>query len=99
MPAKDGSTVPISISHQMLAQIEFVAKRLGMSRQDAMRLSMRVGMEDLRRIDYRVDKSVVDRAAELFSETRHLEKPAAAGDLTGESVSCAVPAAPKKRAS
>lgn len=91
--------VPLALPHDLIAQIAFVAEQLGMSRQDTMRLSMRIGLEDLKRIDYRVDKSVVDSAAEVFSQTPRRLLAAAASLLAEEPASYGASAAPKKRAS
>jgi DNA-binding MurR/RpiR family transcriptional regulator len=51
--AKDKTTpVPIRIEPELDAKIEEAARLTGLSKADVMRLAMRIGFEDLRKIDY-----------------------------------------------
>ena len=72
--AKDKSSpVPIRIEPDLEAKIEEAARLTGLSKADVMRLAMKIGFEDLRRINWNIPGAVVDAAkpsAESFSAKR-----------------------------
>lgn len=57
-----GKPLPIRLPEELLERVQVVADALGMSVADTMRLSMRIGLEDLKRVDYDLAQLVVDAA-------------------------------------
>lgn len=70
MKMSDGKPVPIWMAPELEAQIVYAAKRLKMSKQDVMRLSMSIGLEHLRTIDYNVAAAVVAAAKSAEGRVR-----------------------------
>jgi len=62
MSKRPSVPVPIRVDAALEAKIEEAARLTGMAKSDVMRLAMRIGFEDLRRINYDVPAAVVDAA-------------------------------------
>jgi hypothetical protein len=70
---------PIRLDSELLEKIEIASSELKMSKQETIRLSIKVGLEKLRRIKYDLAGAVID-AAEQAEKTHVL--PLAAEDAT-----------------
>jgi hypothetical protein len=76
--AKDKSSpVPIRIEPELEAKIEEAARLTGLSKADVMRLAMKIGFEDLRRINWNIPGVVVDAAQSAPSSVSAKRPPAA----------------------
>ncbi len=53
---------PIAIPNDLAEKIEKVAALVHLSKQDVMKLAMRIGLEDLKRCNYDIAAAIVDRA-------------------------------------
>jgi hypothetical protein len=53
---------PIAIPNDLAEKIEKVAGLVHLSKQDVMKLAMRIGLEDLKRCKYDIAAAIVDRA-------------------------------------
>ena len=62
MPGPKKVSSPIRIDPELEAKIEEAARLTGFSKADVMRLAMRIGLEDLRRINYDLPSVVLDAA-------------------------------------
>lgn len=62
MSKQPSTPVPIRVDAALEAKIEEAARLTGMAKSDLMRLAMRIGLEDLRRIDYDIAGAIVDAA-------------------------------------
>lgn len=62
MDKRESKPVPIRIEPELDAKIEEAARLTGMSKAEVMRLAMRIGFEDLRRINYDIAGAVLDAA-------------------------------------
>ena len=62
MSKEPSSNVPLRIPVELELKIQEAARRTGLAKSVVMRLAMEIGFEDLRRINYDVPGSVVDRA-------------------------------------
>lgn len=60
--SKSSKPVPIALPNEMVDQIRQICDLTQMSQQEVMRWAMRVGIEDLRRIDYNIAGAIVDKA-------------------------------------
>lgn len=65
---------PIRIDPELEAKIEEAARLTGLSKADVMRLAMRIGFEDLRKIDWNIP-GVVAAAANPKAEPEGIRKP------------------------
>lgn len=62
MSKKESTPIPLRINPLLEQMIDEAARLTGMAKSDTMRLALRIGLEDLRRIDYDVPGAVVDKA-------------------------------------
>lgn len=53
---------PIAIPNELHEMIEKASKLAGLSKQDTMRLAMRIGLADLERCNYDLAGAILDRA-------------------------------------
>jgi hypothetical protein len=53
---------PIAIPNELHEMIEKASQLAGLSKQDTMRLAMRIGLADLKRCNYDIAGAIVDRA-------------------------------------
>lgn len=60
MPTPKKVSSPIRIDADLEQRIDEAARLTGLSKADVMRLAMRIGFEDLRRINYDLPVAVVD---------------------------------------
>jgi predicted DNA-binding protein len=77
MDKRESKPVPIRIEPELDAKIEEAARLTGMSKADVMRLAMRIGFEDLRRINYDIAGAVLDAAKPVPSPLSAKRPPAA----------------------
>lgn len=68
--------VPLRIEPELDAKIEEAARRTGLTKADVMRLAMRIGFEDLRRINYDIAGTISAAA-----NTEPARKPVSYRDL------------------
>jgi metal-responsive CopG/Arc/MetJ family transcriptional regulator len=61
-PKPDAMPVPINMPRALLDKIEEAAALTGLSRQDVIRLAVRIGLEDLRRCNFDIAGAIVDKA-------------------------------------
>lgn len=59
-PRPAGKPIPVLLPEPLLQRLDDVAAIMGISRADALRLAARVGLEDLKRVDYDIAQLVVD---------------------------------------
>lgn len=63
MPKKDyGETTGLRLSAALTGEAKTASEKLDISKQDAMRFAMAIGFEQLKMIDYKVAKAVLDAA-------------------------------------
>jgi hypothetical protein len=55
-----GKPLPIRFPEELMERVQSVAESLGMSVADTIRLATRVGLEDLKRVNYDLAQLVVD---------------------------------------
>jgi hypothetical protein len=53
---------PIAIPNDLAEKVQIAAELTHLSKQDIMKLAMRIGLEDLRRCNYDIAGAVVDRS-------------------------------------
>jgi predicted DNA-binding protein len=61
---------PIRLPESLHERAKMAAARLSMSDQDALRLALAIGLEDLERIDYQLARVVVDAVKGKFPKTK-----------------------------
>jgi DNA-binding MurR/RpiR family transcriptional regulator len=77
MPEPRKVSQPIRIDADLEAKIEEAARMTSLSKADVMRLAMRIGFEDLRRINYDIAGAVLDAAKPVPSPLSAKRPPAA----------------------
>ncbi len=81
MPEPRKVSQPIRIDAELEAKIEEAARMTSLSKADVMRLAMRIGFEDLRRINYDIAGAVLDAAKPAVPVERKPVKYPSARDL------------------
>jgi hypothetical protein len=74
---------PIAIPNDLAEKIEKVAALVHLSKQDVMKLAMRIGLEDLKRCNYDIAAAIVDRAHQKDDIALLAEKSSFAGKRKG----------------
>lgn len=59
-PSPGGKPIPILLPELLLQRLDAIAEQMDMSRANVMRLSMKIGLEQLSRVDYDISRLVVD---------------------------------------
>ena len=77
MPEPRKVSQPIRIDADLEAKIEEAARMTSLSKADVMRLAMRIGFEDLRRINYDIAGAVLDAAKPSPGERKPVKYPTA----------------------
>jgi predicted DNA-binding protein len=63
MPTRNlGSPIPIRFAPETERKIESASNRLGLARQDVIRMACAIGLEHLKAIDYNIAAAVVEKA-------------------------------------
>ena len=77
--SRSSKPIPLAIPNALDEQITEVAKKMDMSKQDLMRLAMRVGLDDLKAINYNVAGAIVAE-----KEGKHKTRPPRSSNSGGE---------------
>lgn len=59
-PSPAGKPIPLAIPEGLLTRLDDVADRMDMSRANVIRMTMKIGLEQLSRVDYDIARLVVD---------------------------------------
>ncbi|XHR29197.1 MAG: hypothetical protein ACFUZC_01250 [Chthoniobacteraceae bacterium] len=63
MPTRKlGTPIPIRFSPEMEKKIEYASVRLGLAKQDIIRMACAIGLDHLKSIDYNLAEAVVEKA-------------------------------------
>lgn len=60
MPAKKSASFPIRMPAELESQLEHAVALTGLSKQDVIRLCIRIGLEDLRRCNFDLARAIVE---------------------------------------
>lgn len=59
-PTPAGKPIPLLLPEALLQRLDDVAERMDLSRANVMRMSMKIGLEQLSRVNYDIAQLVVD---------------------------------------